>query len=69
MSAADSASEKRSTQSDRGASGPPKDRREDDGKWEDKVVTSFDDMHLKMIYCGESMLMASKNLRPFNSVE
>jgi len=47
MSAAESASEKRSTPSDRGASGPPKDKREDDGKWVDKVVTSFDDMHLK----------------------
>jgi len=49
MSGADSAStEKHSTQDKSGASSHPKDKeREDDGKWDERVVTSFDDMNLK----------------------
>jgi translation initiation factor 4A len=52
MSAADTASEKRfdkhSSQQDKGGASHPKDKeKEDDTKWDEKVVTSFDDMNLK----------------------
>jgi translation initiation factor 4A len=49
MSGAESAStEKHSTQEKSGASSNPKDKeKEDDTKWDEKVVTSFDDMNLK----------------------
>jgi translation initiation factor 4A len=49
MSGADSAStEKHSSAEKSGASSHPKDKeKEDDTKWDEKVVTSFDDMSLK----------------------
>jgi translation initiation factor 4A len=48
MSAADSASEKHSTAQEKGSASHPKDKeKEDDTKWDEKVVTSFDDMSLK----------------------
>jgi translation initiation factor 4A len=47
MSAADSASEKHCAQ-EKGSASHPKDKeKEDDTKWDEKVVTSFDDMSLK----------------------
>jgi translation initiation factor 4A len=49
MSAAESASDKRSsTQQEKGSASHPKDKgKEDETKWDEKVVTSFDDMSLK----------------------
>jgi len=49
MSASDSATEKQSsTQQEKGSASHPKEKgKEDDAKWEERVVTSFDDMNLK----------------------